>query len=262
MIATPHSRSPGSIPNNRRDTFAPPVPILRRATPPNRRVLSSGKKPGGLPHPLTARIVPICSSLFALSVLRGDLPRPRNSRALSNTAHPHETRVNRTSCAQNDPPFTTLTPLPSPRKSTFLWETPECPNPSLPVLPPLGVLSVLGDLCVKLSVPLPALPILPPPDPRAYPHETRVNRTSCAQNDPSFAIVALPGSLHFQRQTLPVWRGTQSHPQVLVRRLAQKNRGGVAPATSPPGPAPNNAPPCGGGSCGNRDSREPARRKS
>ncbi len=172
MIANPSSRSPGSIPNNRREPFAPPVPILRRATPPPRRVPSSGKRLEGWSH---ATIVPILP-LPARPILPPPGPCP----------HPHETRVNRTSCAQNDPPFTALTPLPSPRKSTFRWEAPECPNPSLPVPPPLGVLRVLGDLCVKLGAPLPALPILPPPSPGAHPHETRVNRTSWGQTGPPF----------------------------------------------------------------------------
>ncbi len=118
MIANPNSRSPGSIPNNRCDTLAPPVPILRRATPPPRRVPSSGKRLEGWSH---ATIVPILP-LPARPILPPPGPCP----------HPHETRVNRTSCAQNDPPFTIPNPLRSPRKSTFpAPESDQPPNPAL-----------------------------------------------------------------------------------------------------------------------------------
>jgi len=215
MTANQPSRSPGSIPNNRSENLAPPVPILRRATPHHRRVPSSGKSLGGLSHPLTALIVPTCYPLLAISVppcLGGDLPRPRNSRALSKTAHSHETPVNRTSCVQIDPPFALSNPRPSPRKSTFPSPASHQP-PTPPTLKPL---------------PLPSLPILPPPSDLAHPHETRVNRTSCGQNNPPFA-----------RSNLlpPPRQSTFPSPARLLVLLNQKNRGGCPQTGSAPPPA-------------------------
>ncbi len=89
MIANLDSRSPGSIPNSRCEVVASPVPILRRATPPNRLVPSSGKRPGVLSFALAA-----------------PLPAPRTLTSPNTTFHLHDPPVNRTSREQNDPPFT------------------------------------------------------------------------------------------------------------------------------------------------------------
>ncbi len=148
MIANSNSRSLGSILNNRRESLAPPVPILRRATLPPRRVPSSGKSLESLSHALRTPIA-LTVPLPALPILSPPSP----------CAHPHETRVNRTSCTQNDPPVALSNPLPSPRKSTF--PPPESRQPpTSPTMKPR---------------PLPALPIAPPPSPCAHPHETHVN---------------------------------------------------------------------------------------
>ncbi len=101
MIANPNSRSPGSIPNNRCETLAPPVPTLHRATSSNRRVPSLGKRLGASSH------VTIASFLA--------LPAPRPGTPYK----PHKTRVNRTSCGQNALALTLASPLPARRKSTF-----------------------------------------------------------------------------------------------------------------------------------------------
>ncbi len=179
MIANPDSRSPGSIPNNRCETLAPPVPILPRATPAHRRVPSSGKSPGGVPHAPMALVAPV-------------LPIPILPPPISR-AHPHETRVNRTSCAQNDSPVT-LSRTP-PAVSLPARSLPPPPNTANhPHETRVNSASCAqNDSPVTLSRTLPAVSLparspSPPPNTAAHPHETRVNRTSCTQNDPPFTL--------------------------------------------------------------------------
>ncbi len=114
MIANPNSRSPGSIPNNRCDTLAPPVPILPRATPPYRRVPSSWKWLEVASHVTIYKFQ-------AFPILRPGTP-----------IHPHSTRVNRTSCAQNNSPLTLFIPLQPPKKSTFSSSESRPPSPPPP----------------------------------------------------------------------------------------------------------------------------------